>query len=45
MPSANNLKILVSPKMINLNKAIIKAIRKKAIQMIFKAIIYMSLWY
>ena len=38
IPSASNLKMLVSPKMINLNKAITKAMRKKAIQMIFKAI-------
>jgi hypothetical protein len=39
IPSANNLNMLVSPKKTSLQRAIIKAITKKAIQIIFKAII------
>jgi hypothetical protein len=38
-PSANSLKMAVSPKKINLNSAITKAITKKEIQMIFNAIL------
>ena len=44
IPSANNLKMAVSPKKTSLQRAIIKAITKKAIQIIFKAIIY-CLWF
>jgi hypothetical protein len=43
-PSARSLKISVSPKKINLHNATMKAITKKAIQMIFNAISY-CLWY
>jgi hypothetical protein len=38
IPSANSLNMAVSPKKINLNKAIVNAITKKATHMIFKAI-------